>query len=125
MKAAIAQWLPWPAIRISIATGSSAPATSPVLIPSQRPPPRKSIARAETCTMPSIEPNAIASGADNPCAFRSSTSTALKPKLTNAFSAIAATTRKNVLLAGGGAADRCDDGAASASSTARRGSPNL
>ena len=52
-----------------------------------------SIALALTWITPNAEPYAIASDSGKPSALRSSTSTALRPKVTNAFSTMAETIR--------------------------------
>src|SRR5437764_10741124 len=104
MKTATAQVDPSLIISSSIATGSAVPATSPVVIPSQRAPPRKSSPRALTWITPSAEPNAMACAGPRPSARNSSIRMAPRPKLTKALSVIAQTTRLNVLLAIAGAA---------------------
>ncbi|MGY3650326.1 hypothetical protein ACVWW2_005617 [Bradyrhizobium sp. LM4.3] len=104
MKTATAQVAPSLDISSSMATGSAVPATSPVVIPSHRPPQRKSSPRALTWITPSIEPNKSACAGASPSARNNSIMMAPMPKLTKALSVIAATTRLKVLLgiAGGG-----------------------
>lgn len=121
MNTATAQVEPSLIISSSMATGNAVPATSPVVIPSHRPPPRKSSPRALTWITPSIEPNASACAGVSPSARKSSIRTALIPKLTKAFSVIAATTRPNVLLGIAGGGDRLAGSAPSSFATIRRG----
>jgi len=74
-----AQWAEPPASSNIIESGSSVPAMIAVVMPSQRPPPAKSMALAPTCRTPSAAVHDTASVSGRPTCFSSSTRIEAKP----------------------------------------------